>query len=117
MTRILDDPVVAGVVLGLKRKNHPARWFFQGSLNRQVYEPSVTGLHGAQRPNLFYQCSRSRLNTSRLSFELLRVFRYQWLLPMAISRVFRDWIQEKSCPEDVVVGLNGEFVHTAQLGA
>jgi hypothetical protein len=36
---------------------------------------------------------------------------------MAIRRVFRDWIQESSCSEGVVVGLNGEFVHTAQLGA
>jgi len=42
---------------------------------------------------------------------------YQWLPPLTIRRVFRDWIQVISCPENVVVGLNGEFVHTAQLGA
>ena len=42
---------------------------------------------------------------------------YRWLLPMAIRRVFRDWIQESSCSEGVVVRLNREFVHTAQLGA
>ena len=42
-------------------------------------------------------------------------------LPLATangdSSCLQGLIQESSCSEGVVVGLNGEFVHTAQLGA
>ncbi|MDV0457162.1 hypothetical protein, partial [Enterobacter roggenkampii] len=35
----VDVSIQQRVVFAHKRKNHPARWFFEGSLNRQVYEP------------------------------------------------------------------------------
>ncbi len=65
-------------------------------------------------PKLSFQCSRSLGITSRT---LSHKTSYQWLPPMAIFCVYRDWIQEYVTWYDAVVGLNGEFVHIVQLGA
>ena len=48
---------------------------------------------------------------------LLREPSYQWLPPLAIFRVCSGLDSSDSYRDDVVVGLNGGFLHTAQLGA
>ncbi|HBX5768232.1 hypothetical protein B4U29_29640, partial [Klebsiella pneumoniae] len=56
----------------------------------------VTGLVEHRYQILSFQCSRSRAITSRLLISKSTWFCYQWLLPVAISRVFPDWTQDDS---------------------
>ncbi|EAN0886512.1 hypothetical protein DML44_24405 [Salmonella enterica] len=57
----------------------------------------VTGYTRPQIPKLFFQCSLSRAKTSRpLDISLSYTPSYQWLLPVAIYRVFPGWTQENS---------------------
>ncbi len=68
-------------------------------------------------PNLSFQCSRSKVTTSRTLDTSLAHPVYQWLPPLAIFVSVSGWNQGDSYRNNVVVGLNGGFVHTAQLGA
>ena len=70
-----------------------------------------------ESPKLSFQCSRSQAPTSRTPDKSLAHLSYQWLPPLAIFRVCSGLDSSDSYRDDVVVGLNGGFLHTAQLGA
>ena len=67
---------------------------FAGIQSYQLFLPKVTGFHGAQVPKLSFQCSRSQATTSRTLDTSLAHPVYQWLLPVALCRVFPGWTQD-----------------------
>jgi hypothetical protein len=89
-----------------KRKNHPARWFFEGSLTGKFMNRG-NSLVRDMSPNLSFQCSRSQATTSRTLDTSLAHPVYQWLLPVALCRVFPGWTQDDSYRKGAAVGLNG----------
>jgi len=47
-------------------------------------------------PNMSFQCSLTRATTSRTLDTSLAHSAYQWLLPVALYRVFPGWTQDDS---------------------
>lgn len=78
-----------------KRKNHPARWFFEGSETGKFLNRGNSLVRDVS-PNLSFQCSRSNGTTSRTLTTSLAHPVYQWLPPMAICRAFSGWTQVDS---------------------
>lgn len=69
-----------------KRKNHPARWFFEGSETGKFLNRG-NSLVRDMSPNLSFQCSRTLVTTSSTLDTSLAQAAYQWLPPLAIFRV------------------------------
>ena len=76
-------------LLPSKRKNHPARWFFEGSLTGKFLNRGswLVEEHSHQT------CSVSLASTGLKHQDSTPLISYQWLPPVAIRRVFPGWIQ------------------------
>ncbi len=101
-------------ILALKRKNHPARWFFRRCARVDALLNRGNWLGGAQSPKLSFQCSLIAPETSRLSSSKhltsgYRQSRFVVYLRRGLNNTV-NWI-------GAGVGLNWEFLHTAKLGA
>ncbi|PAQ97892.1 hypothetical protein B6J50_21750 [Klebsiella pneumoniae] len=79
----------------MKRKNHPARWFFEGSLTGKFLNRG-NSLVRDMSPNLSFQCSLTKASTSRTLDTSLAHPAYQWPLPVAHLHVYPGWTQDDS---------------------
>jgi hypothetical protein len=98
-----------------KTKKPPGR-FFEGSVSWELLNRG-NSLVRDMSPNLSFQCSRSQATTSRTLDTSLAHPVYQWLLPVAISRVLPGWTQDDSYRIRRSGRTERGFVHTVQLGA
>ena len=98
-----------------KQKNHRyQRWFVCRNQELPTLSSEGNWLGGAQSPKLSFQCSCIAPGTSRLSSSKSVTSGYrQWRFVVS----FRVGLKLIVTGTGVVVGLNGGFVHTVQLGA
>ena len=86
---------------------------FAGIQSYQLFLPKVTGYTRPQKPKLFFQCSLSKAHTSRpLVYQVTNGYRH-WRIVVSV----RVGLKTIVTLHGAVVGLNGGFVHTVQLGA
>ncbi len=97
----------------MKNKNHRyQRWFLK------VHElPTYVPGNWLRGSAVTKNCPFSLALTGAELQDSLPLIRYQWLLPVAMNRVFPGWTQDDSYRRRRSGRTERGFVHTVQLGA